>query len=108
MLQPCKEIKLDHREDSKNLTINVTTQDSGRLLKIPVYLYNVSPCRKIIVGVKVYVNSKLYAIKVKKIFIPGYPFSKKIRSYFVGDFEFLLTDHCNDEIYFHITSHYTF
>ena len=108
MLQPCKEIKFDHTEDSKHLDINVATQDSGRLLKIPVYLYNVSPCRKIIVGVNVYVNQEIYAMKVKKIFICGYPFSKKIRSYFVGDFDFLLTEHCNDEISYHITSHYIF
>ena len=101
-----QEVTFNECEDIKCVTVDVHTEDEGKLLRVPVYVRNVCPDRKIIVGVRVYIRGKLYAMKVKKIFTDHRNYCRKIRRFYVGDFEFLFTDNCDDDIYIDILAHY--
>lgn len=101
-----QEVTFNECEDIKCVTVNVHTEDEGKLLRVPVYVRNVCPHRKIIVGVRVYIRGKLYAMKVRKIFTNHHDYCRKIRGIYAGDFEFLFTDNCIDDIYIDILSHY--
>ena len=107
MSRPYKDISINQWEESKEVIMDVVAEDVGSSLIIPVYLYNVCPCRKMVVGVTLFINGVPYATKVKKIFTGGRIwFFHRIACIFVGDFMFLMTDNCNDEISFKILSHY--
>ncbi len=109
MSRPYIDISINQCEESKEVIMDVVAKDSGSTLKIPVYLYNVWPCRKMVVGVTLFINGVPYATKVKKIFTGGRRwFCHRIACIFVGDFMFLMTDNCNDEISFKVLSHYIF
>lgn len=108
MSRPYEDIYINQCENSKDVSIDVVTDDVGSKLLIPVYLYNVYSRRKVVVGVTIFINGKPYATKVKKIFTGGRWCCHRIASLFVGNFIFLVTDNCDDEISFKILFHYIF
>ena len=111
MKRPYEDISINQCAESKNVFVNVVAENTGSIIVIPVYLYNVCPCRKMVVGVTLIVNGKPYATKAKKIFTGGHRccfFARSIGRIYAGDFEFLLTDNCNDVITYCTSSHYIF
>ena len=99
-------IEFNACEDIKYVEVDVKVENEGPLLRVPVYLNDVCPGREIIVGVQVYVRGKFYAMKTKKVFICGRPYCRKIREFYVADFNFLFTDTCRDDICIDILAHY--
>lgn len=93
-------------EDIKCLEKDINIEDEGSLLKVPVFLYNVCPYKKIIVGVSVYVDGKFYAIKTKKMFTGSRSYCSKTRKFYAGEFLFLFTDECNKNVRVRVLAHY--
>ena len=105
-MKSIENIEFNVCEDIKCVEVDVKIENEGHLLKVPVYLDDVCPSRKIIVGVRIYVKGKLYAMKTKKVFTGGRPYCRKIREFYVDDFHFLFTDTCIDDIDVDVLAHY--
>lgn len=101
-----EKIQFKECEDIKCVEVNVQVENEGKLLRVPVYIRNVYPCREIIVGVRVYVEGRLYAMKTKKIFTGGRRYCRKIDEFYVGCFEFLFIDTCQENICVDTLAHY--
>lgn len=99
-------IQFKECEDIKCVEANVQVENEGKLLKVPVYIRNVYPCREVIVGVRVYVGGQLYAMKTKKIFTGGRRYCRKFDEIYVDCFEFLFIDACQNDICVDILAHY--
>lgn len=103
-----EDIEFDACEDIKRVETDVKVEAEGSLLRISVYLNKVHRCREIIVGVQVYVEGSLYAMKTKKVFTGDHPSRKKINEFYVGDFCFLFTDTSTDDIDVDVLAHYIY
>ena len=101
-----QEIEFKECEDVKCVGADVEVENEGKLLSVPVYLREVCPCREVIVGVIVYVAGEVYAMKTKKVFTGGRRYCGKIDEIYVGYFEFLFTDVCQNDIYVDMLAHY--
>lgn len=95
-------------EDTKYINIATQASDEGHLLTVPVYLYNVCPCRKIVVGVQIFVNGRLYALKTCKVFTGYSPCCRKICKFYVDEFDFLFTDEYKEDIKVEVMAHYIY
>ena len=93
-------------EIAKSIEKQVCITDEGHLLKVPVTLCNVHPCRQVIVGVRICLNGKFYAMKTKEVFTGGREYCRRIRELFVGDFNFLFTHSCEDQVDVEVLAHY--
>lgn len=61
-------------DDIKCIQADVKVEDEGYLLRVPVYLNNVCPCRNVVVAVQIFVEGKIYAMKTKEVFTGGRPY----------------------------------
>lgn len=93
-------------EDIKCVEAHVQVENEGKLLNVPVYIREVHPCREVIVGVRVYVDGRLYAMKTKKIFTGGRRCCGKIHEIYVDCFQFLFIDDCQKDICVDMLAHY--
>lgn len=101
-------VTFDTCEDLKCVESAVRLDPEGHLLLVPVYLKRVCPNRELVVGVEVYLDEKLYAIKTRKVFTGHHSCPKRIRKFYTGDFHFLLTNSCNKEICIKVLAHYIY
>ena len=106
MSQEMREVSFSECEEIKCVKTEVKVEGNGNLLKVPILLTDVCSCRELIVGVQVFVKGKFYAMKTKKVFTGGCPKSRKICTFFAGDFYFLFTNTCNHDITINVISHY--
>lgn len=104
----CKKVSFSPCDDVKCIEAEVHIDDEGHMLVVPVYLCDVCTCRKIIVGVQVYVCGRLYAMKTKEICTGGCPCCSRICQFYVGDFNFLFTNIGTEEIDIKILAHYIY
>jgi hypothetical protein len=95
-------------EEIKCVEAGVHIDDEGHMLTIPVYLYDVCPCREVIVGVQVYVDGRLYAMKTQKVYTGGCRYCRKIYEKYVDDFYFLFTELCDEKISIKMLAHYLY
>ncbi|MBU3810905.1 MAG: hypothetical protein H9893_04545 [Candidatus Niameybacter stercoravium] len=95
-------------EVTKCVKAGVHIDDEGHMLTVPVYLYDVCPCREVIVGVQVYVDGRLYAIKTKKVCTGGCRYCGRIHEKYVDDFCFLFAGLCDEKIDIKILAHYIY
>lgn len=85
-------------------SLEVTVEDSGQLLIIPVHLKCVRPCKKMLVGVIIYLDDIPYSFKTKRIYTDSaqpywcdycsdyhHPSTVDV---FAGNFEFVLDSTC--------------
>ena len=86
-----KDICFDPCETVKKEFINVSPNCNGRLLVLHVNLKNICPNKMIVVGVLIYENNKLYALKVKKIHTGDFH-DCKCRDLNAGKFYFVFKD----------------
>lgn len=93
---------------NKCVETEVKVEDEGYVLRVPVYLNDVCPCRKVVVGVQIYVGGKLYATKVKKVFTGDQPHCRRICEFYVDEFYFLFTDSCVGDIDIEVLAHYIY
>lgn len=107
-MQSMDTVTFNDCDEIKSLEANVHIENEGQLLRVPVYLHNVCPCRQLIVGVCVYVNNRLYAMKTKKVFTGGRHYCPKICEFYAGDFLFLFDDCFDKQIRTRILSHYIY
>lgn len=82
-VSPCQSIEQD--------CIDVYPDCEGRLLVLHVNLKNICPNRIIIVGVLIYENGRLYAIKAKKV-RTGSSFHQSLENFDAGEFCFLFQE----------------
>lgn len=108
LLKSVEDIKFNACEDIKCVETDVKIEDEGHLLRISVYLNEVCPCRKIVVGVQVYVKGKLYAMRTKEVFTGGHSYCRKIYEFYVDEFCFLFTEACVDDIDIDVLAHYIY
>lgn len=101
-----EDIQFNACEDIKCVEADVKIEGEGHLLRVPVYLNDVCPRRKIVVGVRVYLRGKLYATKTKKVFTSGRSYCRRIREFYVDEFCFLFTDTCIEDIDIDVLAHY--
>lgn len=107
-MENCESIVFDTCEDLKCVESTVRMDPEGHLLLVPVCLKHVRPNRALVVGVEVYLDKKLYALKTRKVFTGHHSCPKKIREFYAGDFHFLFTNSCNKNICIKILAHYIY
>ena len=99
-------IVFENCEIAKCIEKQISVLDEGHLLTVPVTLSNVRPGKQIIVGVRIYLNGKFYAMETKEVFSGGREYCRKIKELFVGDFNFLFTHACENEVDIEVIAHY--
>lgn len=101
------QITFNSCEEVKNIEVSTSVSPEGQLLNVYTYLYDVCPCRQIIIGVRIYICRNFYAMQTKKIFT-GYSRCQVIDKCYAGKFSFLFLNPCHfiDDIKVDIIAHY--
>ena len=99
-------IVFENCEIAKCIEKQICIADEGHLLIVPVTLCNVRPCKQVIVGVRICLNGEFYAMKTKEVFTGGREYCREIKELSVGDFNFLFTQACENEVDIDVIAHY--
>lgn len=88
IMENCESIVFDTCEDLKCVESTVRMDPEGHLLLVPVCLKHVRPNRALVVGVEVYLDKKLYALKTRKVFTGHTHAPKKYVNFMLEIFTF--------------------
>lgn len=101
-------ITLAPGETIKSIELSTFVEDDGQILRIPLYLWDVCACDQIIVGVFIFKDDKLYAKRIKEVYVQGPAYCAGCHEFFAGEFEFLFEESCMKDVRIKVMAHYIY